>query len=36
LRPPADAVREVMRSIDTLTVANTGSFWNYDGKILPW
>ena len=36
LRPPADAVRDVIHSIDTLTVANTGSFWNYDGKILPW
>jgi NAD(P)-dependent dehydrogenase (short-subunit alcohol dehydrogenase family) len=36
LRPPADAVRDMMRNIDTLTVANTASFWEYDGKILPW
>ncbi len=36
LRPPADAVRDMMRNIDTLTVANTGSFWEYDGTILPW
>lgn len=36
LRPAADAVRDVIRNIDALTVANTGSFLNYDGKILPW
>ncbi len=36
LRPPADAVRDMMRNIDTLTVANTASFWEYDGTILPW
>jgi len=36
LRPPADAVRDMMRNIDTLTVDNTASFWEYDGKILPW
>lgn len=36
LRPPADAVADMMRNIDALTVDNTGSFWEYDGKILPW
>jgi NAD(P)-dependent dehydrogenase (short-subunit alcohol dehydrogenase family) len=36
LRPPADAARDMMRSIDTLTVENTGSFWQYDGTIIPW
>jgi NAD(P)-dependent dehydrogenase (short-subunit alcohol dehydrogenase family) len=36
LRPPADAVADMMRNIDTLTVGNTASFWEYDGKILPW
>lgn len=36
LRPPADAVRDMMRNIDTLTVENTASFWEYDGTILPW
>jgi NAD(P)-dependent dehydrogenase (short-subunit alcohol dehydrogenase family) len=36
LRPPADAARDMMRHIDTLTVENTASFWEYDGKIIPW
>lgn len=36
LRPVADAVRDVIRNIDSLTVANTGSFLNYDGTTLPW
>ncbi len=36
LRPVADAVRDVIRNIDTLTVANTGTFLNYDGETLPW
>jgi NAD(P)-dependent dehydrogenase (short-subunit alcohol dehydrogenase family) len=36
LRPPADAVRDMMRHIDTLTVENTASFWEYDGRIIPW
>jgi NAD(P)-dependent dehydrogenase (short-subunit alcohol dehydrogenase family) len=36
LRPPADAVRDMMRCMDTLTVENTGSFWQYDCTILPW
>ncbi len=36
LRPPADAVRDMMRNIDGLSVANTGSFWEYDGKEIAW
>lgn len=36
LRPPADAVRDMIRNIDTLTVANTASYWDHDGTILPW
>ncbi len=36
LRPASVAVSDVMRNIDAMTVDNTGSFWNYDGKILPW
>jgi NAD(P)-dependent dehydrogenase (short-subunit alcohol dehydrogenase family) len=36
LRPAADAVRDVIRNIDTLTPANTGAFLNYDGQVLPW
>lgn len=36
LRPPSDAVRDMMRNIDGLSVANTGSFWEYDGKTIAW
>lgn len=36
LRPPADAVRDMMRNIDTLTVENTASYWEHDGQIMPW
>lgn len=36
LRPAADAARDMMRNIDTLTPANTGAFLNYDGQVLPW
>jgi NAD(P)-dependent dehydrogenase (short-subunit alcohol dehydrogenase family) len=36
LRPPAEAVRDMMRNIDGLSVANTGSFWEYDGKTIAW
>jgi hypothetical protein len=36
LRPPPDAVRDMMRNIDGLSVENTGSFWQYDGSIIPW
>jgi NAD(P)-dependent dehydrogenase (short-subunit alcohol dehydrogenase family) len=36
LRPPADAVTDMIRQIDGLNVENTGSFWQYDGTIIPW
>ena len=36
LRPASEAVRDLMRNIDGMTVDNSGSFWNYDGTILPW
>lgn len=36
LRPVPEAVQTIIRNIDTLTVANTGSFLSYDGKTLPW
>lgn len=36
LRPAPEAVRDVIRNIDALTVGNTGSFINYDGSVLPW
>jgi NAD(P)-dependent dehydrogenase (short-subunit alcohol dehydrogenase family) len=31
-----DAAREMIRTIDGLTMANSGKFLNYDGKSLPW
>lgn len=36
LRPTPDAVADMIRNIDQLTVATTGSFYQYDGTILPW
>ena len=36
LRPPSEAVRDLLRNIDGMTVENSGSFWNYDGTLLPW
>jgi NAD(P)-dependent dehydrogenase (short-subunit alcohol dehydrogenase family) len=31
-----DAVRAMIRTIDTLTLKDTGHFTSYDGKPLPW
>lgn len=36
LRPVDEAVRGIIRNIDSLTIANTGTFMNYDGTTLPW
>jgi len=36
LRPPADAVRDLIRDIDSLTLENSGAFLSYDGTVLPW
>lgn len=36
LRPIPDAVTDMMRNIDELTIDKTGSFYQYDGTILPW
>jgi len=36
LRPVNVAVSDMMRNIDGLTVETTGSFYQYDGTILPW
>ena len=36
LRPTPDAVTDMMRNIDGLTVETTGSFYQYDGTIIPW
>jgi len=36
LRPTPVAVTDMMRNIDGLTLETTGSFYQYDGTILPW
>lgn len=36
LRPKEDAVKDLMRISDQLTADNTGRFWDYSGKELPW
>ncbi len=36
LRPTKDAVSDMIRNIDNLTVETTGSFYQYDGTIIPW
>lgn len=36
LRPTEDAVSDMIRNIDGLTVETTGSFFQYDGTIIPW
>ncbi|MDP7297328.1 MAG: SDR family oxidoreductase [Gammaproteobacteria bacterium] len=36
LRPTPEAVTDMMRNIDALTIETTGSFYQYDGTIIPW
>ena len=36
LRPTEDAVSDMIRNIDDLTVETTASFYQYDGTIIPW
>jgi len=36
LRPVDVAVTDMMRNIDGLTLETSGSFYQYDGTILPW
>lgn len=36
LRSPALAVEELSALLETMTLAETGTFWNYDGTVLPW
>lgn len=36
LRPVSDAVTDMIRNIDGLTPETTGSFYQYDGTIIPW
>jgi NAD(P)-dependent dehydrogenase (short-subunit alcohol dehydrogenase family) len=34
--PVERAVREMLRTIDTLTLADTARYLQYDGSDLPW
>jgi NAD(P)-dependent dehydrogenase (short-subunit alcohol dehydrogenase family) len=36
LRPTPDAVSDMMRNIDGLTVETTGAFLQHDGSVIPW
>ncbi len=36
LRPADVAAEDMARNIDNTWVENTGTFWNYDGRALPW
>jgi NAD(P)-dependent dehydrogenase (short-subunit alcohol dehydrogenase family) len=36
LRPPSDAVADMIRNIDGLNLETTGTFWQYDGTTIPW
>jgi NAD(P)-dependent dehydrogenase (short-subunit alcohol dehydrogenase family) len=35
-RPAADAAQDMLRVINQLMPADTGCFYTYDGKMLPW
>ena len=32
----AEAVQGLIKRIDALTLATTGSFWHANGQLLPW
>jgi len=36
LRSKEDAVKDLIRITDQLTLENTGTFWDFTGKPLPW
>lgn len=36
IREPAVAAADMRRNIDRFTIDNTGTFFNYDGEIVPW
>ncbi|MFN9358303.1 MAG: C-factor, partial [Alphaproteobacteria bacterium] len=36
VRPPEEAAADLLRVIDGLTPAQTGCFFDYSGKPLPW
>ncbi len=34
--PAAESVRGILQRIDTLNLANSGTFWHANGEVLPW
>jgi len=36
LRPADVAAQDMARNIDNTYIENTATFWNYDGRALPW
>lgn len=36
IREPAIAAADMIRNIDRFTLENSGTFFNYDGEIIPW
>ncbi|MGI9341799.1 MAG: SDR family NAD(P)-dependent oxidoreductase, partial [Gammaproteobacteria bacterium] len=36
IREPAVAAADMIRNIDRFTLENSGTFFNYDGEIIPW
>lgn len=36
IREPGEAAADMIRNIDRFTLENTGTFFNYDGSIVPW
>ena len=36
IREPAVAAADMVRNIERFTLENTGTFFNYDGEIIPW
>ena len=36
LRPVKTAGSDLIRITDQLSLENTGTFWTFDGSVLPW
>ncbi|MBM4221435.1 MAG: SDR family oxidoreductase, partial [Gammaproteobacteria bacterium] len=36
LRPVETAGSDLIRITDQLSLENTGTFWTFDGSVLPW
>jgi NAD(P)-dependent dehydrogenase (short-subunit alcohol dehydrogenase family) len=36
IQTPADAAADMIKNIDRFSLANTGTFFDYDGGIVPW